>query len=62
MPRWGLASPGAPIMTGLPDMGKIGGGRGGSTMLNGTGLMSGLRSREETHCRSTRTQLASSTK
>ena len=41
MPWWGLASPGAPIMTGLPDMDKIGGGRGGSTMLNGTGLMSG---------------------
>jgi hypothetical protein len=62
MPWWGLASPGAPIMTGLPDMDKIGSGRGGSTMLNGTGLMSGPRSREETHCRSTRTQLASSTK
>jgi hypothetical protein len=28
-------------MTDLPDVDKIGGGRGGSTMLNGAGMMSG---------------------
>jgi hypothetical protein len=49
-------------MTGLPDVDKIGGGRGGSTMLNGTGLMSGAQPGKQTYCRSARTQLASSTK